>query len=562
VRSCCFASRRPARLSLALASSVVFVLTARPFVPPALAGPNAGGVLVVHEAGLEFSADIAVYPTLAPESCGAIDVDAPTGLPEEGHGRVWKIYAVFPEGSHPRLKAIAFGATWTAGDCRVLAGGPPDRWWDFELPTDDWLTSPGGGTAISLARTATTRIAEVYWIAGYATAVTAWALTPHPYQAPIFVDDSVPPREDAIEAFGVLGFGQAGTAPCPAALGACCAEDATCRITDEATCLAEGGTRWSRGSGCDPNPCDASWGACCLSRGKCVLMEGSLCHEHGGLFGIALVCDPNPCPPPPGACCRRDGYCDMQVESRCADLGGLWAGPDVECSPNPCPYPTGMGACCLNGQCLILDLHSCAEIVGAYLGDDSICRPNPCPTPPPLGACCFEDGSCQMRVEEDCIVQGGISLGLDRDCWPNPCLQPVGACCLADGTCLAIGAVECGLTAGAWLGAGIPCKPNPCAELSGACCLADGSCRVLPMTDCPGILLPCLACEPEPCVKELGGCCFHDGSCLLLPEDDCRGNGGFIWWEGEDCMPNPCDTWLPVETTSWGQIKLRFGTAR
>lgn len=45
-----------------------------------------------------------------------------------------------------------------------------------------------------------------------------------------------------------------------------------------------------------------------------------------------------------------------------------------------------------------------------------------CPdAPPPIGACCFEDGSCELLVEDDCDAVGGILWYPDESCEPNPC---------------------------------------------------------------------------------------------------------------------------------------------
>ena len=78
------------------------------------------------------------------------------------------------------------------------------------------------------------------------------------------------------------------------------------------------------------------------------------------------------------------------------------------------------------------------------------------------------------------------------------------------------------------------------------------------MAQCAGIYVPIPACEPGTCAEELGACCFYGGSCLVLREPDCLANGGFAWWQGVDCTPNPCDSALPVERMSWGRLKESF----
>ena len=86
-----------------------------------LAGPNDGGVLLVHDFGLLYTSDSSTYLSPVP-ACDDIDAELPTGIPTGGTGYVWKVLAAFPENASPRLKATAFGATFGA-EVYVLAGG-------------------------------------------------------------------------------------------------------------------------------------------------------------------------------------------------------------------------------------------------------------------------------------------------------------------------------------------------------------------------------------------------------------------------------------------------------
>ena len=96
----------------------------------ATAGPNAGGVLWVHDTGIEFSSDLALPPASTPPAdCAGVDNQQDV----DGIERVWKVYAAFPPGSHPRLKtcgwAIQFpeAATSAYSYVNVPAAGPRTR---------------------------------------------------------------------------------------------------------------------------------------------------------------------------------------------------------------------------------------------------------------------------------------------------------------------------------------------------------------------------------------------------------------------------------------------------
>lgn len=266
----------------------------------AAAGPNAGGTLVVHDTGLVYTTDSAAYPNQAP-ACAGVDAQAPLGLPEGGAGYVWKVYAAFPPDASPRLKALVFGAQFPA-DIVVVAGGLPDPAADFEITQAGWPLTTGGGVGVSFGVVKTSVMAECYWLGGYAYgAPGAWTLASHPSQGMIFVDDSVPPIEDAITALGSLGFGQAGVVPCP-----------------------------------DDNP---DPGACCFADGSCQLNLPDACGSAGGIF-LGGACQPNPCPQPPseGACCMG-AECFVYTAEQCAQVLGEFLGTGVPCNPNPCPTP-------------------------------------------------------------------------------------------------------------------------------------------------------------------------------------------------------------------------------
>jgi hypothetical protein len=78
------------------------------------------------------------------------------------------------------------------------------------------------------------------------------------------------------------------------------------------------------------------------------------------------------------------------------------------------------------------------------------------------GACCRVDGSCAIVTQQDCVSSGGIWLGPDFACEPDPCTQETGACCLPDLPCMIESVLDCLASGGAWQGVGTTCHPDPC----------------------------------------------------------------------------------------------------
>src|SRR5512140_372109 len=103
----------------------------------ALAGPNAGGTIFVHNPQLS-------YPVPAESACGLGIVpstceNANTEIDgSDNTAVVWKVYAAFPACSRPRLKAIAWGihyppynpngglSMWVHGACEGYINIPAD----------------------------------------------------------------------------------------------------------------------------------------------------------------------------------------------------------------------------------------------------------------------------------------------------------------------------------------------------------------------------------------------------------------------------------------------------
>lgn len=419
------------------------------------AGPNSGGVLILH----------AATTTTTTLDCGTLPLsscaDANASFPSTEVQFQAAVIAAFPENALPRLRGVTFGLDYYPERITLVA---VKSCGDFELTDSNW-PAPGTGTAVTWDSPQTTTLTEIYGLLGYCYdgAPTSLSLIAHPTQGAYFADDTNPAQLDEIAGLGTLGFGQAGTLPCPAdaALGACCFSDGSCTTLTEGACLLQSGLYQGDGVPCAPDPCPAS-GACCLNDGTCLTRTASACALDGGSYqGDGTVCEPNPCPEPQAACCLPDGSCTLRTQTDCEALGGVWYGVPVGCSPNPCPQPTG--ACCIaDGTCVELTLFGCNSVNGVWQGPLTSCSPNPCPQP--IGACCLPTGECVLTTRQPCLQSNGIFYGPDYSCDPNPCPDPLGACCLADGTCLTRTEFECEGSGGVYQGPTIPCAPNPCPQ--------------------------------------------------------------------------------------------------
>jgi len=80
--------------------------------------------------------------------------------------------------------------------------------------------------------------------------------------------------------------------------------------------------------------------------------------------------------------------------------------------------------------------------------------------PTPSSACCFSWG-CDLYPPQACEVNGGIWLGPEIACDPDPCGPAPGACCVS-AVCHVTSQVECAQMGGSWAGAGSDCDPDPC----------------------------------------------------------------------------------------------------
>lgn len=307
----------------------------------ALGGPNAGGVILVHDPNLPYTGQ-GTYcgHGSPPASCeaAATQIDG-----NDNTYMIWKIYAAFPPCTAPRLKAVSWGIhydPWVIlidhGPCigDLQSGG-------FEQAGPGW---PGSdtGDAVLFQFTQTTTLVEYYWFAGYAyygqPGIFALRSNPDPAYGGTFADDSTPlPLLDPIAGYGALGFNQPGWVTCPtaAAEGACCV-GGSCSLTCENECQ---GDFQGQNTVCDPNPCVITYGACCIY-GGCIIVTQEQCVGGGGIYlGDGTDCEHygEECFQPPfGACCIGSD-CIIEISGICAEMGGTFQGVGTSCNPNPCP---------------------------------------------------------------------------------------------------------------------------------------------------------------------------------------------------------------------------------
>lgn len=209
----------------------------------AAAGPNAGGVMVLHATSIAYTADVTDYTGQSNVWCGNDGPEPPQVQvcppydPWEGANpcivtaanptstvgldlpQVFFVMAAFDGDSCPRLKSTSFGLKYDEAKLGIAGQGPcqPDNL-SLEIPlasSEDGQEFPfsmsGVGLAFSTVRTS--RLQELYWFGAYAYSGDSNLLElvrpPNVTSDDdwIWVDDSVPPVEDKVHAAGKLGFG-------------------------------------------------------------------------------------------------------------------------------------------------------------------------------------------------------------------------------------------------------------------------------------------------------------------------------------------------------------------
>jgi hypothetical protein len=307
----------------------------------ALAGPNAGGALILHSnPGVVYTVDVSNY-------CGQGGLTACEAAlnsrPLDDASAVQHVIAAFPNGSSPRLASISFG--WSYGAFVVLQAYGHCA--DLEVAQATWPAS-GSGTALNWNAARLTQLTDVYWVAAYGYQEPgSLCLIPHPTQGATFADDDVPSNLDAIQGLGCFGFGQPGNTPCPVvqAFGACCFPDGSCQVLTPQECQSANGAYQGDSTQCTPGLCPLPVGACCdPATGNCTIETQADCESHGGHYqGNGVPCTEGLCPPPPpgdGACCILGAPCQIMTQTQCDAAGGTYFGDDSTCDPSPCPVPT------------------------------------------------------------------------------------------------------------------------------------------------------------------------------------------------------------------------------
>ncbi|MBU1698628.1 MAG: T9SS type A sorting domain-containing protein [Candidatus Eisenbacteria bacterium] len=194
---------------------VIVLLVLCAFVSSSFAGINEGGVLVVHhDPQLVYSASCG--DLTLPGDCSQLNPTAAA----DGTPQKWFVIAAFPDDVSDRLNTITFGlgqydpedlAMGSWGPCDII-GSP------LEVATADW-PDPGEGTAVSWAPDCLGgEMVPVYWFLTYAYSNGTIPLTAHSVHGGFFVECSASPQSDGITDYGTMGFGMAGSNPCPGGL--------------------------------------------------------------------------------------------------------------------------------------------------------------------------------------------------------------------------------------------------------------------------------------------------------------------------------------------------------
>jgi hypothetical protein len=177
-----------------------------------LAGPNAGGVLVVHYNKAAKVPSEKGYVDGGLKDCKDVVNQAPADSTV-----MWFVYAAFPPGSSPRLKVVCFGCKYDADKVGLLRAFPPPSALEIKRNNNGtpW-PGPGTGDSIAFDGRLTNPVNEIYCFAGYGPKGETFATCSHPDSLlGGMADDGVPSVLDGIVKYGSLGFGVPGSTPCP-----------------------------------------------------------------------------------------------------------------------------------------------------------------------------------------------------------------------------------------------------------------------------------------------------------------------------------------------------------
>lgn len=237
--------------------------TAMSGLAPVSAGPHAYGVILPHIApGLEYSFGASYDGQSNLRDCEDAIVRGEVSSGEDEAAQIWYVMAAFPESPGPvDLGGIDFGfEDFDACNIEFVDHGPCNDGF-LTLPSDSW-PGPIEGVALLFKFARRTEVVEIYWFATYVYGPASIELGPDRTRrmGPIgaFVDTGVPPEEDEIYDYGILGFGEDGYNPYGSpdgdVEGACCVDDMCCVVSRQ-ECEALGGDYQGDRTDCFPNPC-------------------------------------------------------------------------------------------------------------------------------------------------------------------------------------------------------------------------------------------------------------------------------------------------------------------
>jgi hypothetical protein len=127
----------------------------------ALAGPNAGGVLLVHyRPGIEVPGEAAfVEGGLA--ACDSAIVEAPPDSTV-----MWFVCAAFPPGASPVLKGVSFGCEFNADSVAILWSATRPGATEIKYEESASWPYTGSGTSVVFEDILTSLVNEVYCFSG------------------------------------------------------------------------------------------------------------------------------------------------------------------------------------------------------------------------------------------------------------------------------------------------------------------------------------------------------------------------------------------------------------
>ncbi|NOX57713.1 MAG: hypothetical protein GXP29_02500, partial [Planctomycetes bacterium] len=316
-------------------------------------------------------------------------------------------------------------------------------------------------------------------------------------------------------------------------LGAWCRYDGTCedgveKFDCETPLLGQTPGIWQgQGTSCDVQTCDVL-GACCEDPLTCDDVAIENCTTEFFTWTEGQPCLYDPCAATVGACCVF-GECQILNSFDCAAAGGVFE--DVGTNGHracelAAPCTNGQqGACCLpGGNCEVLTPAECASSNGVYDGDGVSCASLQCV----VGTCCDLGDVCTEERQVDCLGLGSAPGEPGSSCSgtaANPCI-PSGACCFDDATCSVLNetilAPQCSSMGGTYQGDGTVCEAIACPEV-GACCselvpdsgffgcengVSEPVCLARPLGSFGGFGSDCTG---NPCGQ--GACCALDATC-------------------------------------------------